>query len=299
MSVKAALLAALLGGCAAAAPAPQASAPAAGVSGKEYVAQCKDRDGWSDAAPPVQVYANVWQVGTCGIVALLVTSDAGHILIDAATDEAAPGIARNIERLGFKLSDVKILLNGHEHLDHAGGIGALQRMTGARLLARAPARAALESGEASADDPQLGINPKFPGARVDGIVADGEVVRLGPLALTAHATPGHTPGSTSWSWRSCAGAECRNIVYGDSISALSNDSYRFSDHPAYVAAFRAGLDRLAGLKCDILITPHPGASDFHARLAGSAPLVDAKACANYAAGGRARLDVRLAKENAP
>lgn len=298
MSVKTALLAALIGGCAASAPAPQSSAPAGGVSGKEHVTQCKDRDGWSDPAPPVQIYANVWQVGTCGIVALLVTSDAGHTLIDAATDEAAPGIARNIERLGFELSDVKIILNGHEHLDHAGGIGALQRMTGARLLARAPARAALESGEASADDPQLGLNPKFPGARVDGIVADGEVVRLGPLALTAHATPGHTPGSTSWSWRSCAGAECRNIVYGDSISALSNDSYRFADHPAYVAAFRAGLDRLARLECDILITPHPGASDFHARLAGTALLVDASACANYAAGGRARLDARLAKEQA-
>ncbi len=263
MSVKVGLLAALLCGCAASAPAPQASAPAGGVSGTEHIAQCQGRDGWSDAAPPVQVYANVWQVGTCGIVALLVTSDAGHILIDAATDEAAPGIARNIERLGFKLSDVKIILNGHEHLDHAGGIGALQRMTG---------------------------------ARVDGFVADGDVVRLGPLALTAHATPGHTPGSTSWSWRSCAGAACRNIVYGDSISALSNDSYRFSDHPAYVAAFRAGLDRLAGLDCDILITPHPGASDLHARLAGTAPLVDAKACARYAAGGRARLDARLAKE---
>lgn len=297
MSVKTALLAALLGGCAAAAPAPQASAPAGAVSGTEHVAQCQGRDGWSDAAPPVQVFANVWQVGTCGIVALLVTSDAGHIVIDAATDEAAPGIARNIERLGFKLSDVKIILNGHEHLDHAGGIAALQRMTGARLLARAPARAALESGAASADDPQLGMNPKFPGARVDGIVADGDVVRLGPLALTAHATPGHTPGSTSWSWRSCAGAECRSIVYADSISALSNDSYRFADHPAYVAAFRAGLDRLAGLECDILITPHPGASDFHTRLVGRAPLVNAKACADYAAGGRARLDARLAKED--
>lgn len=298
MSVKAALLAALLGGCAASAPTPQAIAPAGSVSGKDHVAQCKGRDGWSDGAPPVQVFANVWQVGTCGIVALLVTSDAGHVLIDAATDEAAPGIARNIERLGFKLSDVKIILNGHEHLDHAGGIGALQRMTGARLLARAPARAALESGEAAAGDPQLGLNPKFPGARVDGIVADGEVVRLGPLALTVHATPGHTPGSTSWSWRSCDGAECRSIVYADSISALSNDSYRFSDHPAYVAAFRAGLDRLAALDCDILITPHPGASDFHARLGGAAPLVDANACARYAAAGRARLDARLAKEKA-
>lgn len=279
-------------GCA----APDRAPVDATASPVALVEHCRDKDGWSDAAPPARIFGNVYQVGTCGIAVLLVTSDSGHILIDGATDAAAPGIARNIERLGFRLSDVKIILNGHEHLDHAGGFAQLQRLTGARLLARAEARGALESGKADPVDPQIGMNPEFPGVRVDGIVTDGQVVRLGPLALTAHATPGHTPGSTSWSWRSCEGDVCRSVVFGDSLTAFSNDHYRFSDHPAYLAAFRAGLDRVAGLDCDILVTPHPGASNLFERLAGRAPLVNPAACRDYAAGARARLDARLAKE---
>ncbi|ODP37927.1 subclass B3 metallo-beta-lactamase [Sphingomonas turrisvirgatae] len=278
--------------------ATPAAAQTSDASPAALVASCAGKDGWSDPAPPARIFGNVYQVGTCGIVALLITSDEGHVLIDAATDKAAPGIARNIEALGFRLRDVKVMLNGHEHLDHAGGFAAMQRLTGARLLARAPAKAALESGKASADDPQIGLNDPFPGARVDGIVADRQVVRVGPIVLTAHATPGHTPGSTSWSWRSCDRSRCRNMVYADSISALSHDNYRFSDHPAYVAAYRAGLDRIAGLNCDILITPHPGASNLYDRLIGKAPLVDRRACAAYAKGGRERLSARLAREGA-
>lgn len=266
------------------------------ASPARLVTHCAGKDGWSDAAPPARIFGNVYQVGTCGIVALLITSDKGHVLIDAATDKAAPGIARNIEALGFRLRDVKVILNGHEHLDHAGGFATLQRMTGARLLARAPAKAALESGKASADDPQLGMNNLFPGAKVNGILRDRQVVRVGSITLTAHATPGHTPGSTSWSWRSCDKSVCRDMVYADSISALSNDHYKFSAHPAYVAAFSAGLDRIASLKCDILITPHPSASNLYDRLAGKARLVDRSACATYAKGGRDRLEARLAKE---
>jgi metallo-beta-lactamase class B len=261
-----------------------------------FVTQCEGKEGWSDPAPPARIFANVYQVGTCGIVALLITSDRGHILIDGATDEAAEGIARNIAALGFRPRDVKVILNGHEHLDHAGGFARLKALTGARLLARAPARAALESGRASADDPQYGMSPAFPGAKVDGPTVDRQVVRVGPLALTAHATPGHTPGSTSWSWRSCSGGVCRDMVYGDSVSALSNARYRFSDRPAYVAAFRAGLARIASLKCDILITPHPSASNLFDRLAGKAALVDPGACAAYAKAAGERLDARLAKE---
>ncbi|PKP93722.1 MAG: subclass B3 metallo-beta-lactamase [Alphaproteobacteria bacterium HGW-Alphaproteobacteria-16] len=286
-------IAALLCGC----TPPDAPTRTASVAPPDrLVEHCRDKDGWSDEAPPAQIFGNVYQVGTCGIVALLVTSDQGHILIDAATDKAAPGILRNIATLGFDPRDVKILLNGHEHNDHAGGFAAIKRATGARLLARAEAKAGLESGNAGPDDPQRGMNDPFPAVRVDDIVSDGQVVRLGSLALTAHATPGHTPGSTSWSWRSCMGELCRDIVFADSVTAFSSDSYRFSDHPAYVAAFRAGLDRIAGLSCDILITPHPGASNLYTRLAGDAPLVDPRGCADYAGNARARLDARLAKE---
>lgn len=274
--------------------AAPAATPAADA--RAWLTACQGKDGWSDPAPPVRLFANVADVGTCNITALLITGPQGHVLIDGATEEAAPAIARNIERLGYRLRDVRLILNSHEHLDHAGGLATLQRLTGARVVARAEAKPALESGRTDADDPQAGSLAPFPGVRVDRAVRDGEVLRVGPIALTAHATPGHTRGSTSWSWRSCAGRDCRTIVYADSLNALSAEGYRFSDHPALVATFRATFAKVAALPCDMLFTPHPGASDFAARLAATQPLADAGACRRYAEAAGARLDARLAKE---
>lgn len=281
---------------AACAPAPQ---PAAAIaSGPALAAACAGRDGWSDPAPPARVYGDVFTVGTCGITALLVTSPRGHVLIDGATAEAAPLILANVRRLGLDPRDVRILLNSHEHLDHAGGLAALKRATGARLLVRAPARGALETGTVDPADPQAGSIPGNPAVAVDGTVKDGEVVRLGPLTLRAIATPGHTAGGTSWTWRTCEGGDCRTLVYADSISAVSAEGYRFRVHPTLVAQFRATFDRVSKLDCDILVTPHPSASNLFARLAGDAPLADRGACAAYAEGGRRRLDERLAREAA-
>lgn len=260
--------------------------------------QCAGHDGWSDPAPPATIFANIHYVGTCGITALLVTSSQGHVLIDGATAKAADGIAANIERLGFKLSDVRLILSSHEHLDHAGGIAELQRQSGAKLVARAAAKATLESGISDPEDPQSGLFPAFPGATVGQVINDGDVVRLGKLAFTAHATPAHSPGSTSWSWTSCAAKDCRNIVYADSLTAVSAEGYRFSDHPALLARFRKSFDIVAALPCDLLLTPHPGASAMYDRFAGRAPLFDAQACKTYADAGRQHLDVRLAKEAA-
>lgn len=115
-----------------------------------------------------------------------------------------------------------------------------------------------------------------------------------------HATPGHTPGGTSWTWRSCEAGRCHDMAYTDSISALSDGEYRYRDHPDAVAAFGRGLDTLAALPCDIQITPHPQASNLFARLQGAsdAPLVDAGRCQRYAQTGRANLATRLADEDA-
>ncbi len=265
----------------------------------ELAAQCKGRDGWSDTAPPAHVFANVYMVGTCGIVSLLVTSDKGHILIDGATEDAAPSIAENIRTLGFEPTDVRYLLSSHEHMDHVGGLAELKKITGAHMLARAPAKPSLESGSYAKTDPQLGILPPFPGLKVERVVNDGEVVKLGPLSLTAIATPGHSPGGTSWSWQSCEGSICRSFVYADSLGSVSANGYRFTDHPEYVAVFRATIERVTKLPaCDILIAPHPSQSQFFERLSGAAPLVNTESCANYAAAARDRLNARLAKEAA-
>ncbi len=276
-----------------------AAQPATGpVTGQQLAAACRDRIGWSDPAPPTRIAPNAFYVGTCGITAILIPTPRGHVLIDGATAEAAPHIAANIRRLGYRLQDVRYLLVSHEHLDHAGGIAELKRLTGARLVARAEAQAGLESGRTEPSDPELGTIPDFEGAAVDQLIRDGETIRIGSVTLTAHATPGHTPGGTSWSWRTCAAANCRTIVYADSVSAVGPDSYRFTDHPARVAPFRTTFAKVAALDCDILITPHPSASNLFARLAGEAPLRDANACRAYAETGRQRLDERLAREAA-
>jgi metallo-beta-lactamase class B len=239
-------------------------------------------------------------VGTCGIVSLLITSADGHILIDGATEEAAPLIAENIRALGFQVQDVRYLLGSHEHYDLIGGLSKLKELTGAKLLARAEAKAALEAGTNQPNDPQFGLASSFAGVRVDQLITDGEAVTLGLLRVTAIASSGHAPGGTSWTWRSCEGKTCYDFVYADSLGAVSADDYRFSEHQEYVEVFRATIDRIANLKtCDILITPHPSQSDFFERLSGLAPLVDSTACARYAAAAKKKLTDRLTKEATP
>jgi metallo-beta-lactamase class B len=253
--------------------------------------------GWDTRAPAKKIFGNTYYVGTCGIASVLVTFKQGLILIDGATEKAGPLIAANIEALGFKLGDVKYILNTHEHSDHAGGIAYLQRVTGAQVLARTPAVTALEHGTSTSDDPQFGQLEKFPPVIKVQPLTDGQVLRMGELTLTAHATPGHAPGSTSWTWTSsCEGARCLNIAYADSLSSISDKGYRYIQHPAYVQAFRAGIDSVGALPCDILITPHPAASNLFARLAGKAPLIDAGACKRYAADARINLEKRLQGE---
>lgn len=274
---------------------------AAPVSAKfESIAKaCDGRDGWGDPAPPAHVYGNVYMVGTCGIVSLLITTPEGHFLIDGAIPEAATEIAQNIRDLGFDPEDVRYLLNTHEHFDHSGGLAGLKRITGAKMVARAEARDALENGDTHPTDPQKGLFDPVEGVKVDQVIGDGETLTIGKQTLTAIATPGHSPGGTSWRWQSCEKRKCLNIVYADSLSAVSADSYRFSEHPEYVAPLRATISKVATFAdCEILITPHPFASNFFDRLASKAPLVDTTACSQYAAGALARLDNRLAKEKA-
>lgn len=294
MSARIAALAALaLAGCAPQQPpAPTAAAP----TGKALAAACEGRDGWSDPAPPAKIHGNTYYVGTCGITALLIAAPDGLVLIDGATEEAAPGILANIRALGFDPKNVRTLLASHEHLDHVGGLKALQDATGAAVLARKEAVATLTSGEPEAIDPQRGAIPPFRGVTVARTLKDGETLSVGGIDLTLHATPGHTPGSTSWTWKSCGAGDCRTIAYVDSLSAVSADDYRFTDHPDYVAMLRGTFAKVPGLPCDLLITPHPGASGLFERLEGKAPLVDVDACKAYAAGAAKRLDERLAKE---
>jgi metallo-beta-lactamase class B len=267
-------------------------------AGPRWATVCANSDDWNKPAPPVRIHANTYLVGTCGISSILIVGSDGDILIDGGTEEGADLIADNIGALGFRVQDIRFILHSHEHLDHVGGIAKLQRLSGATLVASAPAAKVFQTGAASADDPQAGMNKPFPPAVVGRTIGDNGEVRLGNLMLTAMATPGHTPGALSWRWVSCDGGVCRTIVYADSLTPVSRDDYRFTDHPAYLAAFRASIAKIAASPCEILLTPHPSASHMRERMALGQPLFDPDACRNYAAQLTTNLDQRLAKEAA-
>ena len=265
-------------------------------AGPAWAATCGDSTDWDQPAPPVRIHANTYLVGTCGISSILVTGSQGHVLIDGGTEQGAEHIAENIRSLGFRLKDIRFILTSHEHHDHVGGVARLQQLTGATVVSSAAAKAVLESGQPSRDDPQYGSIKGFPPVRVERVVADRQGLLIGDLYLTPMTTPGHTPGALSWRWEACAGAVCRTIVYADSLSPISSETYRFSAHPAYLAAYRASLAKVAASRCEILLTPHPSASNLKERMTGAAPLFDEQGCKVYAAKLGRMLDERLAKE---
>jgi metallo-beta-lactamase class B len=261
---------------------------------------------WNAPHAPLRIHGNSYWVGTHGLGAILITSDEGHVLIDAGLPESAAPIAASIEALGFRLRDVRLILNSHAHFDHAGGIAALQRASGATVAASPASARVLESGRSGPDDPQYGILPPLAPARDVRVIADGETLRVGPLALTARLTPGHTPGGTSWSWRSCEEGTCLDFVYADSQTPVSADGFLYSRSTTYsqaVSDFERGFALLERIPCDVLLTPHPAASRMWERLAeGSGELagglVDGEGCRRYAAAAREALARRLEREAA-
>ncbi len=263
-----------------------------------------DRSAWNAPQKPFRIYANTWYVGPFGLSSILLDTGQGLALFDGDLPESAPVIEANIRALGFRVRDIRWILNSHAHSDHAGGIAALQRDSGAQVLTSAAGKREMALGGADRDDPQYGDIPDYPPVRHVRVLRDGEVVQLGSVAITAHYTPGHTPGSTSWTWTSCAGERCLRMVYADSLTAIGAPGFRFSDDPRRVAAFRQAIATVAALPCDILLTPHPDASDFWQKVARRrsesdvAPLIDTNACRAYAAAATKKLDARLAQEQA-
>ena len=181
----------------------------------------------------------------------------------------------------------------------------MQKLTGATVLTSAAAADVLRTGRPNKADPQYDATSRSmaPSGKVQA-VPDGAVVSLGALRVTAHYTPGHTPGGVSWTWQSVEGGVTANMVYADSLNAIAAPPFQYRANQTYPQA-RADLERsiatVAALPCDILISVHPESSELWPRLeeaqkGGHAAFIDRNACRVYAANGRARLDAELAEE---
>ncbi|MGJ9420744.1 subclass B3 metallo-beta-lactamase [Massilia sp. CMS3.1] len=266
---------------------------------------CDNCADWNKPVKPFNVYGNTWHVGVDGLSSVLVTGPKGHILVDGGLPQSAPLIEANIKALGFRMKDVKLIVNSHAHWDHAGGIAALQRASGAVVAASRSGALAMQSGTNPPDDPQFQANPVVHVAKVAKVkvVGEGEILKVGPISVTAHMTPGHAPGGTTWTWTSCEGKRCLDVVFADSLNSYASGDFKFTGTgktPDISTSFAASIAKVAALKCDIIISGHPGLTDLMekaaARTPDSNPLIDAAGCRAYAAEASERLTKRLVKE---
>ncbi|MGE3435981.1 MAG: subclass B3 metallo-beta-lactamase [Blastocatellales bacterium] len=208
---------------------------------------------WNQPVKPYRIINNIWYVGASGVTSFLITTLEGHILLDSGLPETVPLIKTNVARLGFKLADIKILLNSHAHYDHAGGLAELKELTGAKLMAtEADAELLARGGK---DDFQWGDRFAYKPVKTDRALRDGDQVTLGEVALTARLTPGHTKGSTTWTMKAQDGGRQYDVVFASSVSApgynLVNDKY-----PNIVDDYRRTFQILKSLPCDVFLGPH-------------------------------------------
>jgi metallo-beta-lactamase class B len=219
---------------------------------------------WTRPQSPFRIVGDVYYVGSKGLAAYLIASPQGHILIDGTVAENAPMIEANIKALGFRLQDVKILLNNHAHHDHAGALAQLKKDTGAELLAAPGDIWALEHGRARGDN--TANLPAWPPVKVDRPLHDGEAIRLGPVTLRAIFTPGHTPGCTSWAMDTADGGVTHQVLFLCSLTVAGNVVVGNKAYPGIVTDYRNSLKRLEAYNgADIVLTGHPEVTDVLGR----------------------------------
>lgn len=247
---------------------------------------------WLAPRPPEKLFGGTYLVGFGGLSVALIDTGAGLVLIDGGLPQAAPAILENVRALGFDPKDIKFILSTEPHFDHAGGLAALVRDTGATVVASARGAEGLRAGAHAPDDPQLGYGGTWPRVTQVRVMEDGEVLALGNTRITAQATPGHTMGSMSWSWQACEAGACKAIVFASSLNPVSFPDYRYTapTSAGILRGFSQSYRRLDELACDILISPHPdnaGDGRYDSRPG---------ACRTYVERSRRLLATRLATE---
>jgi len=205
--------------------------------------------------PGYKVISNIYYVGADDITSYLITTPQGHIILNTGYEETVPIIRDNVRKLGFKLEDVKIMLNGQAHYDHVAGQHALQELTHAKIYSSAKDAPIVESG--GVKDPRWGKEQTYPPVKVDHIVKDGETVELGGVKLVAHLTPGHSLGCTTWTMTVTENGRNYDVVFVGGTSI--NPGVRLVKNPTWPGIandFEKGFQVLRGLKCDVFLGAH-------------------------------------------
>jgi metallo-beta-lactamase class B len=237
----------------------------------------QDNREWHEPFPPHRIADNLYYVGSRGLASYLVTTTNGHILINSSFERTVPLIRASIEKLGFKIIDVKIILSSHAHGDHVEGTALMQELTGAQVFAMQGDDQVMRSG----GEGQYLYKDHWKPCRVDAVIKDGDKVTLGNASLIAHLTPGHTRGCTTWTMTALDNKIPRQVVIIGSPNV--NPGYRLvnnRDYPEIADHFRSTFKTLKSLPCDIFLGAHGnyyGMEAKHAKLLAGAttnPFID-------------------------
>ncbi len=248
---------------------------------------------WLTPIAPLRISDHVWQIGTANITALLVKTDQGAVLFDGGMPQVADLLLANMKKLGVAPEQLRFILHTHAHADHVGPLAAIKRATGATLVSNAESAALMARG--GSHDIHFGDDILYPPVQADRLLQDGEVVQLGSTAFTVTFTPGHTPGSMSWTWTDTLDGKPVRIAYVDSLSA---PGYKLIGNPGYphlTEAYAHSIAAIRALPCDLLLTPHPDFSGWDYANAGK-PHPAPMSCKAYADEAEARLKKQIDKE---
>lgn len=261
-----------------------------------------DQASMNQPVVPFRIIGDIYYVGASDVTSYLIVTPQGDILLDSGFAETVPQVEANIRTLGFKLSDVKILINSHAHIDHAGGFAALKRDTHATLEVSAADAALMARG--GHEDPNFGDRFLFEPVHADKLLKDGDKVELGGAAMTAHLTPGHTPGCTSWTMRVTEGGKPYDLVF---VCSLSAPGYQLVNNPRYpgiVADYQHSFAVLKSLPCDVFLGAHGIFYDLQGKIArmqkheAGNPFIDPAGYRSYLAGAERDFKQELAEQQA-
>jgi len=259
---------------------------------------------WSEPFPPHRMIGNIYYVGSRGLASYLITTSAGHILINSNLKTSVPLIRASIEKLGFRFNDIKILLISHAHFDHDAGSAEIKQLTGAKYMVMDGDVAVVESGGKS--DFQYGNDPtlSYPATKVDRVLHDGDEVKLGETVLTAHKTAGHTRGCTTWTLRVSEAGKTYDVVIVGSPNV--NPGYKLVNnvrYPEIADDYARGFRVLKSLPCDVFLGAHGSYYGIEAKYArlndgGPNPYIDSEGYKNYVADREQAFLSELQKQTA-